>query len=1316
MIINLSPYEKNRMIPDAFGLTEMGRDLLAQDYILKQVTASVIYPEEKIGKEFWDRIYTEAQKEFGTIDIPIDTFNKVWIVPEKAVVYENNGVAFVIESSLKVMLEQDYLALQKSLDESNSTSITDKTSRLGSRIVREVVIPILTKEVNEGSNFAQLRQIYHSLVLAAWFKRKIKESILDKVYVDQKKVVGVDVRDVADKERIYAQYLKAFQTGVYNYVKEEYVSATQETVPRKYFSGGAEFTDSSMAPALLMKEVVPAEIMESVLRTKKGPLDTLSVRINPMGVDSIPSGRKKSSFGEDAAGFEEGLKVGEKDPFSVSAGDDPVAKGMIVILKDTDDFDETSARLHALIQQAFDARVVFYGGLTRSLLFDQRLKGRKEFQIAVPISGEIFTIRFQPQDPLHEQDALEIKVADSWVPFHQYIGELRAKIDSPEFVQLVEKTRRDLSLRLGVALIAKDEPQALGIVSEILAHPTDDNLRGLIGAFMPEGLSEDVPRGHSPRASRALYSRVVYVISQIISGRYNYQLPNDIRAQYVRLLAWLNSFDMYGADLVLSNGSSFVGQYVFENQVSIRDEDHLRKKILEYFILRTPARKGQDDYENGGQYEFTLDELVQAVNVSKPEAESIVDKLIAEGRVTQVEAERYETDLLNVLSASNVYQSAIDHIVARTYTLEERESQQRVLGSLAYIMDLRILDLAFGAMFAHSSDDEKRRQVQFFSENMIKRNIFNLRNRNALKGVVEKYYLQIKSRLLSWLGQPSHRQAVSRSDDVLACALAQAMVVDDELADAFMKVLDTHDDEFIRDSRAHFVLVETGRLIDGESIMEQAVNSLLEVSQAEGILDAEFSVRVKTIPVLLENIKKEIELNEAYMKEAQAIVTTLFDKYLSSQRKDEIKKVLEVFLDELVKIAQSHLDLYNKMLGSMRKTMAWNRFQAFYGFLKELRRELMERSGRSRTALLLGPIEGLMEQQGEQSALLPAVQRPGLLERLTDFPAQYPKALDKGSQLNLLLQRYPMREMQIEVDVVPAFLGMAGHGRAEQLGERRFRLSIIGVDGEYQAYLLFHEFQHLFLNDRGLTFEWNTQDGRVATYLFELRNLVQDYLIEKESQRQFGSRYTHITQDLRDADLIGQLRGLGTKDPVMIFMLAITAKVTVSLYPELQDAVSARLIGEGIQMKEMNGIMEALQTIDHDTSPTDFMAIVLKIHALLTGDRTAAFRNGVVSVDESLVLQYYEQMQVLIDQIHGLAGTVQENATTDDSMLSQKKGGIDFNTDKMNLLVHNGGDATGSNIDPAMFQQLQNATGFMPVVMDIQPLTSISQFIARSKH
>ena len=113
--VNLSPYEKDRIVPESFGQTAMGRDLLAEDYMLKQITASLIYPEDKIGKKFWERMYEAAVKKWGTTNIPVNTFNKVWIVPEKAVVYENAqaGTAYVVEAKLKVMLEQDYLSMSK---------------------------------------------------------------------------------------------------------------------------------------------------------------------------------------------------------------------------------------------------------------------------------------------------------------------------------------------------------------------------------------------------------------------------------------------------------------------------------------------------------------------------------------------------------------------------------------------------------------------------------------------------------------------------------------------------------------------------------------------------------------------------------------------------------------------------------------------------------------------------------------------------------------------------------------------------------------------------------------------------------------------------------------------------------------------------------------------------------------------------------------------------------------------------------------------------------------------------------------------------
>ena len=240
MWVNLSPYEKNRIIPESFGLTEMGRDLLAQDYMLKQITASLIYPEDETGKRFWKRVYEESMKKFGTTNIQINTFNKVWIIPERAIVYENAkaGTAYVVESKLKVMLEEDYLAMDKNVCREGSCIRPQTTNTTTSQIVREVVLPELTKEINEGKNFTQLRQVYNSLILATWYKKKIKDSIINHVYSDRNKVAGVNINDPQEIQKIYERYLKAFKKGAYNYIKVEPDSITQQATPRKYFAGG----------------------------------------------------------------------------------------------------------------------------------------------------------------------------------------------------------------------------------------------------------------------------------------------------------------------------------------------------------------------------------------------------------------------------------------------------------------------------------------------------------------------------------------------------------------------------------------------------------------------------------------------------------------------------------------------------------------------------------------------------------------------------------------------------------------------------------------------------------------------------------------------------------------------------------------------------------------------------------------------------------------------------------------------------------------------------------------------------------------------
>jgi len=117
----------------------------------------------------------------------------------------------------------------------------ENNSSLVSNIIREVLIPEIEREVNEGKTFANLRQIYNSVILAAWYKKNLKESLLGQVYVGQNKTAGVDTQDKQINRKIYDQYIEAFKKGVYNYIREDYNPATQEIIPRKYFSGGTNF-------------------------------------------------------------------------------------------------------------------------------------------------------------------------------------------------------------------------------------------------------------------------------------------------------------------------------------------------------------------------------------------------------------------------------------------------------------------------------------------------------------------------------------------------------------------------------------------------------------------------------------------------------------------------------------------------------------------------------------------------------------------------------------------------------------------------------------------------------------------------------------------------------------------------------------------------------------------------------------------------------------------------------------------------------------------------------------------------------------------
>jgi len=293
--VNLSPYEKDRIITNELGQTDMGRDMLAQDYVLKQLTASLIYPEKDLGKEFWSRVYRRVEAQTGNTNVPVNTFNKVWIVPNGANVFEHGHAVYVTKARLKVMLEEDYLALSHHVIPAKGridrhsqllAGIHDKnnTHSISFQIIKQIILPEIEKEVNQGKNFALLRQVYYAAILAKWYRAEIQKTILAQAYLDKKKIAGIDLKDNSIKEQIYQRYLRAYKKGVFNFIKEDSDNLTGQMVPRKYFSGG-EILDEAMINERKVDETSVAPI---------GKDFAMSLKVVPGGPDAAREGQRLS--------------------------------------------------------------------------------------------------------------------------------------------------------------------------------------------------------------------------------------------------------------------------------------------------------------------------------------------------------------------------------------------------------------------------------------------------------------------------------------------------------------------------------------------------------------------------------------------------------------------------------------------------------------------------------------------------------------------------------------------------------------------------------------------------------------------------------------------------------------------------------------------------------------------------------------------------------------------------------------------------------------------------------------------------------------
>jgi len=152
----------------------------------------------------------------------------------------------------------------------------------------------------------------------------------------------------------------------------------------------------------------------------------------------------------------------------------------------------------------------------------------------------------------------------------------------------------------------------------------------------------------------------------------------------------------------------------------------------------------------------------------------------------------------------------------------------------------------------------------------------------------------------------------------------------------------------------------------------------------------------------------------------------------------------------------------------------------------------------------------------------------------------------------------------------------------------------------------FHEFLHIALEEKGAYLEFERSPKKLQTYLFELKNLFDDYLIETEIRHQFDRQYESNFEVFRVRDnyalncLVHRVRN--RYSPTQIFMELLSIRnICTNVYRALKERKAARATRDFMKSSRFDKVIKisknyAFSSIDKES----YQEGIKRIHEALT--------------------------------------------------------------------------------------------------------------------
>jgi|ERR1051326_3466557 hypothetical protein len=207
--------------------------------------------------------------------------------------------------------------------------------------------------------------------------------------------------------------------------------------------------------------------------------------------------------------------------------------------------------------------------------------------------------------------------------------------------------------------------------------------------------------------------------------------------------------------------------------------------------------------------------------------------------------------------------------------------------------------------------------------------------------------------------------------------------------------------------------------------------------------------------------------------------------------------------------------------------------------------------------------------------------------------------------LQELKEQYGLQNARIKIDRRSRVRGIETEHAAVYRDNGDWIIEI--VDGRVN-YLLFHEFLHIALEETGRFIEFKHRFRQIQEYLFGLKHIMDEHLIESEVKRRFGTKYrrtflqSRLSGDGSYQILVNGGSGQRTDVVVRTFMDLLSIRtICNSIYPLLKDLPPAKVLRDTIRSPRFDAVVAIVQDYSFiSTSAEDYMTGIRRIHQALT--------------------------------------------------------------------------------------------------------------------